>query len=128
MTFGVGHSTAVPQEDLDVIAIGPEVLSVKLAVHTQAKLGEPVKLQWTVRNASGEDVSLPNDLSLRAQHTTITITGPDGETHIVRPVVVRTDHVAMRALAPGESRTAEHNLFWVQAASRSPGLAATASR
>ncbi len=113
MNFEAGHSTPVPQEDADRADVGPDVLSLSVTAEAERiRLGQPLRITWTLTNVSPQTVKLPNDLGLAGQQARVVITRPDGEIRRMPGFVIRTDGVALRELQPGNSRTGEADLFW----------------
>lgn len=113
MNFGAGHSTPVPQEDADRAEVSPDLLSLSVtAASERIRLGQPLRITWTLTNVSERAVRLPNDLSLAGQQARVTVAGPDGEIRRMPGIVVRTDAVTMLELEPGASRTGEADVFW----------------
>jgi hypothetical protein len=113
MNFGAGHATPVPQEDADRAEVGPDVVSLSVTAEAERiRLGQPLRITWTLTNVSQQMVRLPSDLGLAGQHARVTVTRPDREIRPMPGAVVRTDGVALRELEPGASRSGETGLFW----------------
>ncbi|PSB23901.1 hypothetical protein C7B82_29425 [Stenomitos frigidus ULC18] len=113
MTFGTGHSSTVPEVDVDRYFYRSEVLELKLVVKKQrVKLGEPLPLSWELVNNTKEAIATPSDISIEAQHAEITVIKTDGSAKRMSSFVIQTDKGSIKDLKPGKKRKAETTLFW----------------
>lgn len=110
--FGSWFGTNVPEASdryrFDSSELG---LAVTLA-GDGVVLGQPVELSWALTNHSGAGLLAPNNVSLEGQFTSITITDADGRTSVFRPFTIVCDAVRIAELAPGDSVSAAHRVFW----------------
>jgi len=111
MTFGSGHSSAVPEADRYWFSAEELELSLE-AAHAQVELGEPLGVSWTLKNTSQEPLPAPTDIGVEAQHAQITVTDPQGRSRLMPSFVIRTDHVAIGDLEPGKGLKASTRLYW----------------
>src|ERR671938_2154048 len=110
MTFGTGHSTTVPQSDRNRHFFAPEQLELKASINAKrVKLGQPLQVSWQIVNNSKVNIPLPNDVSIEAQHTYITIYDPNGHSKLMKSFVIKTDTVRMQEL----KSTLVTCYFWV---------------
>ncbi|MGH3024044.1 MAG: hypothetical protein ACRDNI_10340 [Gaiellaceae bacterium] len=111
MTFGSGHISTVPEADR--YEFDPSELELRLqASEGRVDLGEPLRLEWTLENHAGAPIPVPSDITVEAQHASLSVARPGGVTKRMPSFVIRTDHVAIADLAPGESLEAESHLYW----------------
>jgi hypothetical protein len=111
MTFGSGHSSTVPEADRYFFE--PDELALTLdPVSPRVALAEPLELRWTLKNTSREEIPIPSDIGIEAQHAFITVTDPHGESKLMPSFIIRTDHVSIKPLEPGKGLKAETKLFW----------------
>jgi hypothetical protein len=111
MTFGSGHSSTVPEADRYYFY--PDELALTLdPVETQIELAEPLELHWALMNASREEIPVPSDIGIEAQHAFVTVTDPRGRSKLMPSFVIRTDDVAIVPLEPGKGLKAETRVFW----------------
>jgi hypothetical protein len=114
MTFGTGHSTAVPEaDDEDRYFFAPEEMELRLVPKTgRVTLGEPLPLTFELVNNSKEAITTPNDIRIEAQHAQISVVDPNGDSIPMPSFVIETDAVSNQELAPGKRLTASTTLFW----------------
>lgn len=119
MSWASGHATSVPEADADRAVVGADTLALTLEAHHQRlALGEPLEIELSLENVGDEAIPVPTDLRPAAQHTRVSVTGPnrgDGGSAEARPMpsfVIQTERTAVEPLAPGESRTAAATVFW----------------
>ena len=116
MNFGEGHQTSVPEVNADLRYFPEEELELQLvAKSTRIKLGEPLKLEWTIINRGKEAIPTPDDIGVEAQYAHVSISGPDGQERQMPSFVIVTESVSMQDLTPGEEL---HNSTWVFWSSR----------
>ncbi len=111
MTFGSGHSSAVPEADRYWFSAEELELSLE-TTHAQVELGEPLELAWTLKNTSEEPLPVPTDIGIEAQHAQVTVTDPRGRTRLMPSFVIRTDHVTIGDLDQGKGLKASTRVFW----------------
>jgi hypothetical protein len=75
-------------------------------------LGQPLQLSWTLTNRSSGPLVVPDDVSLEGLFATATVTDAEGTTRAFRPYVIICDGVRLAELAPGESVSSSHTVFW----------------
>ncbi len=110
--FGSWFGTPTPQAS-DRAAFTDDELSVTVTVDdAQPAFGAPVTVRWEMTNTSDQDLHVPNDVSLDALFATMSVTDDRGRVRPVRPFVIRCEAAKLETLAPGESHSAEHRLFW----------------
>jgi hypothetical protein len=113
MSFGTGYSTTVPQSDRNRHFFAPEQLELKASMNAKrVKLGQPLQVNWQIVNNSKVNIPLPNDVSIEAQHTYITIYDPNGHSKLMKSFVIKTDTVRMQELKPGDKVESSTMLFW----------------
>jgi hypothetical protein len=116
MTFTAGHNgIPVPSEDDDQPDEAFEHPSIEVtlkAQKTRLKLGEPLHLRWEMRNKGKTTVMAPNFVGIEHEFAEISVLKPDGVSMDVAPFVIVCDAAQLTNLAPGETRSAEHDLFW----------------
>lgn len=128
MTFTAGHNgIPVPSEDEaedtgEIVQYPSLDLSLK-AIKSRVKLGEPLHLSWTMTNSGGKAITAPNLVGLEHDFARLSVVKPDGSTMDVAPFVIVCDASQLSDFNPGETRTAEHHLFWSTSgfAFQSPG-------
>ncbi|HMC16118.1 MAG TPA: hypothetical protein VKI18_10830, partial [Albitalea sp.] len=117
MTFTAGHN-GIPVPSVDADAHDAEVvehpaLALSLKAHKQrVKIGEPLHLSWEMSNTSDSVVRAPNSVAIEYDYAELSIAKPDGTSMEVAPFVVVCDASVLTDLEPGETRSAEHQLFW----------------
>jgi hypothetical protein len=111
MTFGSGHSSAVPEADRYWFSAEELELALE-TTHSQVELGEPLELSWTLKNTSEGPLPVPTDIGTEAQHAQITVTDPRGRSRLVPSFVIRTDHVSIGDLDHGKGLKASARVFW----------------
>jgi hypothetical protein len=110
--FSSWFPSGAPQAS-DRHAFAPTELELAVTcAQDRVALGQPVELSWTLTNRSGVALQAPNDVSVEALFTTITVTDGLGRAHAVRPFVILCDTAKLIALAPGETVSASHRVFW----------------
>jgi hypothetical protein len=75
-------------------------------------LGQPVEVSWSLANQTQGQLIVPNDLSLGALFTTITITDSSGTQRTFRPFVIACESAKLTVLDAGGSVSASHRVFW----------------
>lgn len=111
-TFGSGHGgAAVPSPDRQYFTAQELELRIDLA-GSPIEIGEPLLASWTLTNTSQMAIAVPSDISIEAQHTTISVTRPTGDERVMRSFVIRTDDVSIQPLQPGESLAGQTRVFW----------------
>jgi hypothetical protein len=111
MTFGSGHSSTVPEADRYYFE--PDELALTLdPVEPHVELAEPLELHWTLKNTSREEIPVPSDIGIEAQHAFVTVTDPRGRSTLMPSFIIRTDHVSIKPLEPGKGLKAETRVFW----------------
>ena len=73
-------------------------------------IGAPVRVTTALQNSGGDDVIVPDDLSLKAGHASGAVTDPVGTRRSFRPLVRRTDR-RTSPLRAGETRTGAATLL-----------------
>jgi hypothetical protein len=117
MTFTAGHNgIPVPSEDevgqSDEMVRHPSLeLSLK-AAKQRVKIGEPLRLSWTLTNSGSDTIDAPNYVGIEHHFAELSVLKPDGSTLDVAPFVIVCDASQLSALKPGQTRTAAHDLFW----------------
>jgi len=110
--FASWFPTGAPQAS-DRFDFAPGELSLEVTSEaSNVALGQPVEVTWTLTNRSGVTLRAPNDISLEALYTSITVTDADGREKPVRPFAVVCERSRVRDLAPGESVSASATVFW----------------
>ena len=113
MNFGSGHSTTVPEADLERFYLTGDLAELKLVPKAnRVKLGEPLPLSWQLTNKTGSGILLPRDVSLEGQHAHITVVNPHGVARYMPSFVIRTDASSLQDLPPGKRLSGDTNLFW----------------
>jgi hypothetical protein len=110
--FGSGH-TAPALSPLDNAVDLPGVELSVTPTTSEVPLGAPVRLELTLRNASGEGgypVQVPADIGLRSGFMQGTVTTPAGVSKTFRSIFV-SDDSAYKVLAPGEETAASLTLL-----------------
>lgn len=112
MTFGSGHGLRfVPEADRQYFAVDQLELRIEPA-HRQIELGEPLPLVWKVVNRADQSIPVPTDIGVEAQHTSISVTTPQGIRKPMPSFVIKTDDVTIAALQPGQALEAGTRLYW----------------
>jgi hypothetical protein len=78
----------------------------------RVKLGQPLQVNWQIVNNSKVNIPMPNDVSVEAQHTYITIYDPNGHSKLMKSFVIKTDTVRMQELKPRDNVQSSTMLFW----------------
>jgi len=113
MTFGTGHSSTVPQSDLDRYFFTPDEMELSVqAMKNRIKIGEPCEVDLELTNKSNVDIPTPTDIGTEAQHTYITIENPHGDLRLMKSFVIQTDNVTIEPLKPGGKIKAHATIFW----------------
>ncbi len=113
MSFGVGHSTTVPQSDINRQFFSPEYLKLKLSTNTnRVKLGQPLQIDWQIVNTSKVNIPIPSNIGIEAQHTYITVYDPNGHSKVMKSFIIQTDSVHIKELKPGDTVESSTTLFW----------------
>ena len=117
MTFTAGHngipdpSTDEPEHADDLFVLPSLSLSLK-ARKQRVKIGEPLHLTWVMTNVGSDTVKAPNFVGIEHDFAELSIVKPDARTMDVAPFVIVCDASELSDLKPGDSRSAEHDLFW----------------
>ncbi|MBI3530870.1 MAG: hypothetical protein HY067_23240 [Betaproteobacteria bacterium] len=118
MTFTAGHNgIPVPSEDeadhtTDEVVQHPSLeLSLEATKH-RVKIGEPLHLTWTMTNSGSDTIQAPNFVGIEHDFAELRVVKSDGSALDVAPFVIVCDASQLSDLKPGETRTAEHHLFW----------------
>jgi hypothetical protein len=110
--FASWFPTGAPQAS-DRSDFSPAELSLEVTPGAgRIALGQPLDLAWTLTNTSGVVLRAPNDVSLEALFSSITVTDADGREKPVRPFAIVCEGARLRDLAPGESVSASVKVFW----------------
>jgi hypothetical protein len=113
MTFGSGHSSIVPQADQDRHYFSTADLELKVTGRqNQIELGEPLHLEWELVNNSDKPIPVPNDISIEALYTSITVINPNGVVKPMPPFVILCEAAKIEELAPGDSVRAASRVYW----------------
>jgi len=116
MTFTAGHNgIPIPQADTegDEMFIDHPALELKMTAKKQrVKLGEPLHLDWELKNNSDGALWLPGDLSVENDFAEITVTKPNGEEQHMPPYVIKCDSAYFSEAKSGDTFSATHQLFW----------------
>ena len=116
MTFTAGHNgIPVPQADLDgdEIFVDHPALDLELAAkQRRVKIGEPLRLDWELKNASDQSVWLPGDLSIENEFAEISVTKPSGDELQMPAYAIKCDSAYFVDGKPGHKLSARHHLFW----------------
>jgi len=93
--------------------VGPEhlMLNVEVGAETVA-LGEPVQLRWTLANTSGDDASVPSEVTAESTYARVTVIDAAGRRQVVTPFVIECERASIKPLAPDASLSAEKRVFW----------------
>jgi hypothetical protein len=117
MTFTAGHN-GIPIPSADE-AEGPQELtehpSLKLTLRAKkrrVKIGEPLALSWDLINVGDSPIDAPNFVGIEHDFSDLSVVKPDGSTLDVAPFVIVCDASQLSDLKPGDTRSAEHQLFW----------------
>ncbi len=106
--FPTGAPQAVDRHDF----APSELMLTVTAGSERVALGQPLDLSWTMTNASGEDLRVPNDVSIEALFATITVADAEGRERPVRPFAIVCDHAKIGELEAGKSISASTRVFW----------------
>jgi hypothetical protein len=110
--FASWFPTGAPQaNDRQDFAASELSLTVKAGADRVA-LGQPLDLSWTMTNTSGVKLLAPNDVSIEALFTTITVRDSEGRERAVRPFSIICEHARVSEFDAGDSITASTKLFW----------------
>lgn len=110
-TFASWASTAVPSADQ--VEIGTDLLTLTVGTSSdQVELGEPVVLNWTLRNTGTEDASVPSEVTTESTYGKITVIDAFGRRNVVAPFVIECEHTHIAPLAPNDELTAGSRVFW----------------
>ena len=117
MTFTAGHNgIPVPSEDEaehDAEVVEHPSLTLNLKARKQrVKIGEPLHLSWDMSNTGASPISAPNAVGVEHDFAELSVVKPDGTVLDVAPFVIVCDASALSDLKPGETRSAQHELFW----------------
>ena len=116
MTFNAGHNgIPVPQADTDGDEMYIDHAALDLTFATKnhrVKLGEPLHLDWELRNISDKAVWLPGDLSIENEFAEISVTKPNGEEIQMPAYAIKCDSAFFIEAKPGDKIAATHHLFW----------------
>jgi hypothetical protein len=117
MSFTAGHNgIPAPQADTDgdEIYVDHPALELKLtAKKDRVKIGEPLRLEWNLKNTSDQSIWLPGDVSLECEFAEITVTKPNGDELQMSPYAIKCDSAYFVDGKPGhKSLSATHHLFW----------------
>ena len=117
MTFTAAHNgVLVPSEDQneqDNEVVEHPSLSLNLkAGKERVKIGEPLQLSWDLSNVGAGPVTAPNFVGVEHDFAELSVVKPDGKVQTVAPFVIVCDASQLTDLKPGETRSAEHQLFW----------------
>ncbi len=117
MTFTAGHNgIPVPSEDegahADEVVQHPSLKLTLNAKRPRVKIGEPLHLTWGMTNVGSDTIKAPNFVGIEHELAELRVVKPDGSVMDVAPFVIVCDASQMTEQKPGETRAAEHNLFW----------------
>jgi hypothetical protein len=101
-----------PDADLNRFVFGSDQLELRLAPGTRRlKLAEPLTLQWQLMNHTNKMIEIPSDINPKGGHVDITVTNPAGQVKRMGSLVIQTDSVTARPLAPGKRASGKTFLF-----------------
>lgn len=108
-----GRLSASPEAD-DVDFLDQSYIEFLLKPHSQhLKLGEPLRLNWSVKNLSQERIIIPKDISDISLTARISVTYPDGTIRFNRPLQIEGEReVPLKPLDPEKHREAQTLLYW----------------
>jgi len=117
MSFTTGHNgIPVPQSDTDgdEMYVDHPALDLKLiAKKDRVKIGEPLHLEWELKNTSDQSVWLPGDVSVECEFAEITVTKSNGDELQMPPYAIKCDSAYFIQGKPGHKPlSATHHLFW----------------
>ncbi len=113
MNFGEGHSTTIPEVGTDRTYFLQEELELRVTAESERiKLGEPLRLEWTLTNRAKESITVPDDIGVEAQHAIITVADSSGQERRMPSFVIQTEQVSLQDLKPAEERKANTWVFW----------------
>jgi len=116
MSFTAGHNgIPVPQADTDgnEMYIDHPDLELKFAPKKQrVRIGEPLQLEWELKNISDKAIWLPGDLSIENEFAEVSVTKPSGDEIQMPPYVIKCDAAFFIEAKPGAKISATHYLFW----------------
>ena len=116
MTFTAGHNgIPVPQADVDgdELYVDHPALELKISPKkNRVKIGEPLHLDWQMRNTSADTVWVPGDLSIANEFAEIYVTKPNSDQVQMPPYVMKCDSAFFFEMKPGDKLSAAHTLYW----------------
>src|SRR5712691_647693 len=116
MSFAAGHNgIPVPQADTDgdeIYIDHPALVLTFAAKKARIKIGEPLLLDWELKNISDTAVWIPGNLSIEDEFAEITVTKPSGEEIQMPPYAIRSDSAFFVQKKAGDGIAASHHLFW----------------
>ena len=106
-----GSAVAAPEADVDFF--DADDLEVALDLKDSVKLGEPVRLRWTLTNRSEDAIPVPERVDAEHQVARISVTNPVGQIRHMRPFMgLPCTGVRVSGLEPGKKLRAESVVFW----------------
>ncbi len=106
----------MPSEDegahADEVVQHPSLKLTLNAKRPRVKIGEPLHLTWGMTNVGSDTIKAPNFVGIEHELAELRVVKPDGSVMDVAPFVIVCDASQMTEQKPGETRAAEHNLFW----------------
>src|SRR5204862_6357184 len=88
-------------------------LDLKFAAKkARLKIGEPLQLDWEVKNVSDAGVWLPGDLSIENEFAEISVAKPGGDEVQMPAYAIRSDSAFFVQAKAGGRIAATHTLFW----------------
>lgn len=106
-----GTAVTAPQADVDFF--DPADLELALDLKDSVKLGEPVRLRWSLENRSGDPIPVPERIDAEHQVARISVTDPIGQIKYMRPFMgLPCTRLRVSALEPGKKLQAESVVFW----------------
>jgi hypothetical protein len=121
--FGSDYTTApISPEDMIIQAEG---LKLQLSPQLEAvPIGAPVRVNFTLINATEESLPVPSDLSMKKGHISGKVIDPSGVARTYSPIIICTDEEEIYMLKPGQ--TMKHSITLLRGAQgalfRSPGI------
>jgi hypothetical protein len=116
MSWTAGHNgIPVPQSDTDDEELYIDHPALELTLSSKSprvKIGEPLQLDWELKNTSDRSVWVPGNLSLEEEFAEITVTKPQGDELQMPSYVVRCDSAYFVEGKPNHRVSATHHLFW----------------
>ena len=108
-----GSAVSAP-EAADVAWPDPAELTIDLS-SDRVRLGEPITLTFTLRNAGEVPLPAPSTLDIESLTVRINVTDPAGRITFIRPETVSScPHITIELLEPEKSVSGETTLFWGQ--------------